>query len=406
MDFTQVDKIDVGDKTVDYITIGGVVAWEYLRSVTLTASSTSVVWGTNVTLTATTSPARQNLTIDFGNGLKAVTNQNGVATVTVKQTTPQSVTYQAKVRNKSSSPVTVNWNKRNLTLTKKHTGTLYYGHYLRFVVTDSTSGAAVSGLTGYIVDGYTSTQTSVTSNGSGVVQKQCNNGTKGSTTSSTKTAKCKINGGTLYNNTSEYSGSYTYQPSAVYNARISAASTDSRCTATHGGSEVYAKWYKSSTAESLPKALYSTGSVHSYLATADGSSFCARPEELYAKTDGKDHNGKAKSGTVHAIEYYMTAARTDSTKPIVVKGFSMTLQIYSSGEWVTKQTLSKTTTLTGDSQSFTGKFSTIPTMSQLTSGYVRFKCYFNSNTSHNYQGYVYVYQLYPHIYYSPAQTFA
>ena len=238
------------------------------------------------------------------------------------------------------------------------------------------------------------------------MQKQCNNGTKGSTTSSTKTAKCKINGGTLYNNTSEYSKAYTYQPSALYSCRISAASTDSRCTATHGGSEVYAKWYKSSDADSLAKALYSTGTVHSYLATADGSSFCARPEELYAKTDGKDLNGKAKTGTVHGIEYYMTARRTDVSQHIVVKGFSMSLQIYSGGEWITKQTLTSSTTLTGDYITFNAKFSTVPTISQLTSGYVRLKCYFNGNTDHNYQGYVYIAQLYPRVYYSPTQTFS
>lgn len=402
LNFNNASDITIDGKEAKRIEINNIVVWEKSSiSIALTTSSTSVYWGQNITLTATVSPAVEGLEVNFSNGVTATTNANGVATTTVNKSTPQSASFTATSSGSLSNSVSVTWNKRNLTITPLHTGTLYYGHYLRYKVTDSVSGSIVTGLSGYIIDGYSSTQNSVTINSSGYVQKQCNNGTKTSTTSTSYTGKCKINGNSLYNTSSEYSATYNYCPSKKYNASLSAASTGTGCTATTSG-KYYGCWYPSSDDYTLVEALKGTGTVRAYLASASGSTSCKTPEELYVKTNGKNGTSTV-SGTVLAIGYYIGGKRAST---VSTKFNDIKIQLYSNSEWTTKATASRTTTLPTDYPDpyYTGTFSFVPTMSQLTSGYVRLVAYFTANTKADI-GYVYVSEFFPQVWYSPTQTF-
>lgn len=402
LNFNNALEITIGGKEAKRIEINDVVVWEKIN-ITLSSSSNSVYWGQNITLTATVTPAIEGLSVTFSNGVTATTNAEGVATTTVNMSTPQTASFTANCSGSFSNSVSVDWNKRNLTITPLHTGTLYYGHYLRYKVTDSVSGSVVTGLSGYIVDGYSSTQNSVTINSSGYAQKQCNNGTKTSTTSNTYTGKCKINGNSLYNTSSEYSATYNYCPSKKYNASLSAASTGTGCETTTSG-KYYGRWYPSSSDYTLVEALKGTGTARAYLASSGGSTSCKTPEELYVKTNGK--NGTtAVSGTVLAIGYYITGRRNST---VTVKFNDIKIQLYSNSAWTTKATASRTTTLPYDADStygeYTGTFSFVPTMSQLTSGDIRLVANFTANTQSN-LGYAYVSEFYPQVWYSPTQTF-
>lgn len=403
LNFNNASDITIDGKEAKKIEINNVVVWEKSSiSISLTASSNSVYWGQNVTLTATVTPAVEGLEVTFSDGTKATTNSNGVATTVVSKSTPQTVNFTATTSGSLSNSVNINWVKRNLTISPLHTGTLYYGHYLRYKVTDSVSGAIVTGLTGYIIDGYSSTQNSVTINSSGYVQKQLNNGTKTSTTSTSYTGKCKINGNSLYNTSSEYSATYNYAPSKKYNASIASASTGTGCTATFTSGKYYGRWYPSSSDYTLVEALKGTGTARAYLASSGGSGACKRPEELYVKTNGK--NGTAAvSGTVLAIGYYVGAKRAST---VTVKFNNIAIQLYSNSEWTTKATASRTTTFPTDYPDpyYSGTFSFVPTMSQLTSGYIRLVANFTENTQSN-VGYVYIGEFYPQVWYSPTQTF-
>ncbi len=401
LNFNNASNITVDGKEAKKIEINDVVVWEKINIV-LSASSNSVYWGQNVTLTGTVSPAVEGLEVTFSNGVTGTTNANGVVTTTVSKSTPQSASFTANCKGSLSNSVSVTWNKRNLTISPLHTGTLYYGHYLRYKVTDSVSGSVVTGLSGYIVDGYSSTQNSVTLNSSGYVQKQLNNGTKTSTTSTSYSGKCKITGNSLYNTSSEYSASYTYCPSKKYNASLSSASTGTGCTATFTSGKYYGRWYPSSDDYTLVEALKGTGTARAYLASASGSGACKRPEELYVNTNGKNGTS-AVSGTVLVVGYYIGAKRGST---VTVKFNNIAIQLYSNSEWTTKATASRTTTFPTDYPDpyYTGTFSFVPTMSQLTSGYIRLMANFTENTQSD-TGYVYVGEFYPQVWYSPTQTF-
>lgn len=402
LNFNNASNITIGGKEAKKIEINNVVVWEKSSiSIALTTSSTSVYWGQNVTLTATVSPAVEGLEVTFSNGVTATTNANGVATTTVNKSTPQSASFTATSSGSLSNSVSVTWNKRNLTLTPLHTGTLYYGHYLRYKVTDSVSGSVVTGLSGYINYGAGSNY-NVTVNSSGYCQLQLNLGTKTSTTSTSYSGKCKITGNSLYNTSSEYSATYNYCPSKKYNAALASASTGTGCTATFTSGKYYGRWYPSSSDYTLVGALKGTGTARAYLASSGGSGACKRPEELYVKTNGK--NGTtAVSGTVLAIGYYVGAKRAST---VTVKFNNIAIQLYSNSEWVTKATASRTTTFPTDYPDpyYTGTFSFVPTMSQLTSGYIRLMANFTENTQSN-VGYVYIGEFYPQVWYSPTQTF-
>lgn len=403
LNFNNASDITIDGKEAKKIEINNVVVWEKSSiSIALTTSSTSVYWGQNVTLTATVSPAVDGLEVNFSNGVTATTNANGVATTTVSKSTPQSASFTANCSGGLSNSVSVSWVKRNLKITPMHTGTLYYGHYLRYKVTDSVSGSIVTGLTGTITHGSSASTASITVNSSGYAQLQINSGTKTSTTSASYTGKCKINGNSLYNTSSEYSASYSYAPSKKFNASLASASTGTGCTATFTSGKYYGRWYPSSTAESLVAALKGTGVAQAYLASSGGSGACKTPEELAVKTNGK--NGTtAVSGTVLAIGYYVGAKRAST---VSTKFNNIAIQLYANSTWTTKATATRTTTFPTDYPDpyYTGTFSFVPTMAQLTSGYVRLVASFTANTKSD-VGYVYIGEFYPQVWYSPTQTF-
>lgn len=281
-----------------------------------------------------------------------------------------------------------------------HTGTLYYGHYLRYKVTDSVSGSIVTGLTGTITHGSSASTVNITVNSSGYAQLQINSGTKTSTTSASYTGKCKINGNSLYNTSSEYSASYSYAPSKKYNASLSSATTGTGCTATTS-SKYYGR-YPTSSDYTLVEALKGTGTVRAYLAESGGSTACKTPEELYVRTNGKSGTSSV-SGTILAIGYYITARRNST---VTTKFNNIKIQLYSNSEWTTKATATRTTTIPYNSDSsygeYTGTFSYVPPMSSISN--IRLVANFTANSQAD-LGYVYVSEFYPQIWYSPTQTF-
>ena len=506
IDFTQVEEIELNGESVEKIEIDDVVVWENIKSILLSPSEESTFWGQDIELTATVTPPKEGLTVDFysdkltcrldnstdpnlisintpwgmiipetrrteegynkftlfsekyidnniiitdtdgniittsyicrgaieapsryydggisdtiilpNNNEKYIlsietdesfatvtTDENGQASVIVNKDIPQEINFTAKVKRKISPNLSINWIKRNLTIRPLHTGTLYYGHYLRYEVTDEIDGSVVTGLTGTITHGSSASTASITVNSSGYAQLQINSGTLTSTTSTSYTGKCKIDGNSLYNDSSEYSASYSYAPSKQYNASLSSAASDSYCTTTFSGSYTYGRWYPSSTDYTLVEALKGTGTARAYLASASGSTSCKTPEELAVKTNGK--NGTTTvSGTVLAIGYYIGAKRAST---VSTKFNNIKIQLYSNGEWVSKATASRTTTLPTDYPDpyYTGTFSWVPTMAQLTSGYVRLVAYFTANTKSDI-GYVYIGEFYPQVWYAPPQTF-
>lgn len=369
------------------------------KDITLTSTG-NVVWGEPITLTATinstTSSSGKEIIFDDGNNqYKGITDDNGVATVTITENTPVQKVFVAKFEDNYSNNLGVEWLKRNLTITPLHKGTLYYGHYLRYKVTDSTSGAIVTGLSGYIIDGYSSTQTSVTVNSSGYCQKQCNNGSKTSTSSTDYTSKCKINGNNLYND-SIVPDNYSYKPSLTFDSGISSVATDTYCEAKDGNGHYYGKWYAAGD-YSMASALKGSGYIRSHLASSSGSTSCKTPEELYVRMNGKNGSSTV-SGTVLNVGYYIEVRRSDN---VSTKFNDIKLQLYSGG-WATKATASRTTTLPTTTTYYTGSFSYVPSMSNLSN--VRLIAKFTANTKSE-VGYAYISKFYLQVWYSPTQTF-
>lgn len=503
IDFTQVEEIELDGELVEKIEIDDVVVWENIKSILLSSSEESTFWGQDIELTATVTPPKEGLTVDFysdkltcrldnstnpnlisintswgmiipetriteegynkftlfsekyvdnniiitdtdGNIISTsyiwpgvveapsgyyhggisdtiilpnnnekyilsietdesfatvTTDENGQASVIVNKDIPQEINFTAKVKRKISPNLSINWIKRNLTIRPLHTGTLYYGHYLRYKVTDGLTGEILPNLTGYINYGA-GNDYNVTVNSSGYCQLQLNVGTKTTTTSTTYTGKCQITGNELYNDSSLYSASYSYIPSKKYNSSLSSASSDHVCEVKYSGSYTYGRWYPSSTDYTLVEALKGTGTVRSYLASSSGTSYCKTPEELYVRTNGKNGTSSV-SGTVLAIGYYITARRNST---ITTKFNNIKIQLYSNSEWTTKATASRTTTFPSSDEytNYTGTFSFTPTMAQLPN--IRLVASFTANTQSN-LGYAYISEFYPQVWYSPTQTF-
>lgn len=401
----QLQTVDVKDvPSIDYASIQHIPYFirelNIIKKVTLSATS-NVVWGKPITLTATinstTSSSGKEIIFDDGvNQYSRFTDDNGVATLTLTENVPVQKVFVARDGDNYSNNLGVKWLKRNLTITPLHKGTLHYGHYLRYKVTDSTSGAIVTGLSGYIIDGYSSTQTNVTVNSSGYCQKQCNNGSKTSTSSTTYTGKCKINGNNLYNESLVYSGTYSYKPSLTFDSGISSVTSDTYCEAKDGNGHYYGKWYATGD-YSMASALKGSGSIRSHLASSSGSTSCKTPEELYVRMNGKNGSSTV-SGTVLNVGYYIMVSRSDN---ISTKFDNIKLQLYSGG-WSTKATASRTTTLPSSSTTYTGSFSYVPSMSNLSN--VRLIAKFTANTKGE-LGYAYISEFYLQVWYSPTQTF-
>ena len=416
LNFNNTSKIVIGGKEAKKIEINNTVVWEKLEIVLTSSINSSTSggitvqdvneWGNPVTLYAKVKHAPNNvegLTVNFSNGLTAVTNKDGVAMISVNSQIATTINFYAFIGDVTSNSISVSWDRKdraNIIVTPLHQGTLYYGHSLKFKITNA-DGSSCAGDTAFIFDSYDGVTHNITVDENSCVTLPLTRGSKTSTTKVEYTAVCGFLNDDQYSGIA-YSFNYSYQPSIKYNASLSSAASDSYCTATFSGSKTYGRWYATSTDYTMAEALKGTGTVRAYLASASGSTSCKTPEELAVKTNGK--NGTTTvSGTVLAIGYYIGAKRAST---VSTKFNNIKIQLYSNGEWVSKATASRTTTLPTDYPDpyYTGTFSWVPTMAQLTSGYVRLVAYFTANTKSDI-GYVYIGEFYPQVWYAPPQTF-